>query len=132
MAKQTGAERPSGANCGPLHCRHLGTCRSRGSAYQQALDPRIGERQTQAIKSLITFRNGFTVDPAGQPRIDPLLTGRGNDRQAWPTSRNASMSTEHEGLDRQQQRLDPQNRGVYKPDGIQRVKNQALGSANGA
>ena len=34
------------------------------------------------------------------------------------------MSAEHEGLDRQQQRLHPQDHGMHEPDGIHRVKNQ--------
>ena len=37
------------------------------------------------------------------------------------------MSTEDEGLDRKNQRLDPQDHGMYEPDRIHGVENQPLG-----
>ena len=40
------------------------------------------------------------------------------------------MSAEHEGLDWQQQRLDPQDRGVHEPDSIHRMQNQTLEGAD--
>jgi hypothetical protein len=40
---------------------------------------------------------------------------------------HASMSAEDEGLDRKNQRLDPQDHGMYEPDRIHRVENQPLG-----
>jgi hypothetical protein len=42
-----------------------------------------------------------------------------------------SVPTKHEGLDRQHQRLDPQDYGVHDSDGIHRVKDQTPDGARG-
>jgi hypothetical protein len=42
------------------------------------------------------------------------------------------VSAEHQSLNRQHQRLDPQDHGVNEPDGVDRVQNQALGGAEAA
>ena len=41
-----------------------------------------------------------------------------------------SMPPEHEGPDRQHQRLHPQDHGVHEPDRIDRMEHQAFGRAD--
>ena len=40
------------------------------------------------------------------------------------------MPTEHEGLDGEHQRLDPQDHGMHKPNRIHRMENDAFDSAD--
>jgi hypothetical protein len=45
---------------------------------------------------------------------------------------HASVTAEHERLDRQEKRLDPQDGGMHDPDGVHGVQNQTPGGADGA
>jgi hypothetical protein len=42
------------------------------------------------------------------------------------------VSAEHEDLDWQEKRLDPQDGGMHDPDGVHGVQNQTPGGADGA
>jgi hypothetical protein len=84
------------------------------------------------LRQLATGTRGWITSGFLAREQDPLLRDEFeedvNPDSTSPTL--ALVAAKHEGLDRQQQRLNSKDHGVHNPNGIHRVKNQALEGAD--
>src|SRR5262245_9265078 len=60
-----------------------------------------------------------------KPKKAAMRSKMPREREIFMRRADASVPAEHEGLERQHQRLQPQNEGMYERTGVHRVKNYA-------